>query len=154
MNTKTTLPVITLFLSALFFAACLPTNQPENTPAVNSEAVMQQPTSDSDSMLETTSDSLADKIVSVETAYMSPAGEEKVAFMVYVDANGVVTNAETGVMAKSPISVTRQESFAQELPTAIVGMKLSELNSIDRVGGSSLTTGAFNEALVELKAQL
>lgn len=95
-----------------------------------------------------------EKMVKSEQTYTTPAGEEKVAFVVYVDANGVVTDAETTIGAKAPTSVMRQKSFAAELPTVLKGKKLSELTKIDRVGGSSLTTGAFNKALTDLKAQI
>lgn len=159
------IPVVTLFLSALFFAACAPAQQPEITPATDTESMMeetmQQPDSGTETMMDdsiddTTQDSEAQsgRELFVETAYMSPAGEEKVAFMVTVDEEGIIIDANTNVLAKSPISVTRQESFASDLPTAITGKKLSELTQIDRVGGSSLTTGAFNESLEDLKAQL
>jgi NifU-like protein involved in Fe-S cluster formation len=94
------------------------------------------------------------KEVSVTTTYKSPAGEDRVGFTLTVDANGVVTGAKTQVMTDHEISKKRQQAFADGLPAAIKGKKLSELTSIDRVGGSSLTTGAFNQSLAQLKSQL
>jgi hypothetical protein len=77
-----------------------------------------------------------------------------VGFTLVVDNNGVITDAQTEVMGVAPTSKMRQESFAKELPKVVVGKKLADLTKVDRVGGSSLTTGAFNAALAKLKAQL
>lgn len=93
------------------------------------------------------------KVVQLETEYPSPAGPEKVGFALTLDDSGVITKADTTVMAKAPISVTRQEKFKAEIATAVVGKKLADLEKVDRVGGSSLTTNAFNDALAKLKAQ-
>ncbi len=94
------------------------------------------------------------KLATVETTYQSPGGEEKVGFKLVVDAQGVITDAQTEVLGKNPTTVMRQTSFAKSFPEAVKGKKLSELTNIDRVGGSSLTTGAFNKALDKLKASI
>jgi hypothetical protein len=98
----------------------------------------------------------AARTVSVKTSYTdpSPEGTEQVGFTLELDASGVITGAITEVLAIDPIGKMRQESFAKNLPAAIVGKKLSEIDKIDRVGGSSLTTGAFNKSLADLKAQM
>ena len=72
----------------------------------------------------------------------------------FVDDAGTVVDAKTEVLAKAPISIMRQESFQKDFPEAVIGKKIAGLENIDRVGGSSLTTGAFNNALAELKEQL
>lgn len=137
-----------VIVSSLLLAACQP--QEENAAATaETSTLVETPSTEA----ENGGVSIA-KTVATEATYQSPAGEEKVGFTIAVDAEGMITNAETQVMAQAPISVTRQESFAAEFPTVLVGKKLSELTQVDRIGGSSLTTGAFNEALVELKAQL
>jgi hypothetical protein len=141
---QTTVFLSIIFVSALLFSACLPNTTSEtsleSTSNINpSEGGAQQ------EMV---------KVVATEGEYESPAGEEKVGFALTVDDNGVISNVETEVLATAPISVMRQESFAKELPSVLVGKKLMDLESIDRVGGSSLTTASFNEALVDLKAQL
>jgi hypothetical protein len=94
------------------------------------------------------------KNLSVETSYTSPAGPEKVGFTLEVDTNGMVTKAETVVGASDDKSVSFQKNFQTNLSGAVVGKKLSDLTRIDKVGKASLTTGAFNAALSQLKAQL
>lgn len=94
------------------------------------------------------------KKVSVVTRYQNPGGSDEVGFDVVVDKNGVVTEATANVLAVNATSKLRQGAFAKDFPAALKGKKLSELTKIDRVGGSSLTTGAFNAVLPSLKTQL
>ncbi len=148
MPKTTFLPITTVFAFSLLVSACTsttptatPTTQPTEVPE---ETIMQesQPSEDITTEVRTT------------TSYESPAGEEEVSFILMVDNEGIITEAQTEVLGKAPISITRQESFAAELPTAVVGKKLADLTNVDRVGGSSLTTGAFNAVLPELQNQL
>lgn len=92
--------------------------------------------------------------LSTKVSYKNPGGSDEVGFKVVVDASGVITDASVNILAVNPMSKTRQTAFAEGLPQALKGKKLSELSSIDRVGGSSLTTAAFNGALSTLKAEL
>jgi hypothetical protein len=92
--------------------------------------------------------------VNTQVSYKNPAGEDEVSFLLTVNAEGMIVGAAAGVLATHDISKKRQEAFAAEFSAALQGKKLSELDSIDRVGGSSLTTAAFNQALPQLKAQL
>lgn len=94
------------------------------------------------------------KKLSVVTRYQNPGGSDEVGFDVVVDKNGVITEAVANVLAVNATSKLRQGAFAKDFPAAMKGKKLSELTKIDRVGGSSLTTGAFNTILPSLKAQL
>lgn len=94
------------------------------------------------------------KSVSDTETYQNPAGSDQVGFTVIVDKNGVITGAETKVLAENRASIMYQQNFAQALPAAVTGKKLSELTKIDRIAGASLTTEAFNQALSKLKAAL
>jgi hypothetical protein len=142
---------------ALSLAACQPASSPavESSPTVTaSPASSPAPTETSTSSTSLRAPEAGEKVAQIQEKYTTPAGEETVTFAVFVDAKGVITDAETAIEAKAPTSVMRQKSFAAELPTVIKGKKLSELENVDRVGGSSLTTAAFNKALSSLKTQL
>src|SRR3989344_5070978 len=91
---------------------------------------------------------------SVTTHYNNPGGVDDVSFTLVVDDSGVITKAETGILAQGSTAKMRQESFAAAFPAVLVGKKLSEIEKVDRVGGSSLTTNAFNASLPKLKEQL
>ena len=94
------------------------------------------------------------KKISLNTSYKSPAGMEDVGFVLNMDASGVVSSAEAIIHATNRESVKYQTSFRDNFNAAIVGKKLSDLSSVDRVGKASLTTGAFNASLSKLKAQI
>lgn len=152
MNNKKMLPVATILFCAIIFSACIPAKEtPTQQTPESTETMIQESESmtDPESSSETT-----EQTVSVTANYTSPAGEEEVIFNISVDENGVITKAETEGLATNPTSIIRQKSFAESLPTAIVGKNISELSNIDRVGGSSLTTNAFNASLEQLRAQL
>ncbi|MBW7955329.1 hypothetical protein H3C66_01205 [Patescibacteria group bacterium] len=151
MSRNTAFLFLFTVVCAVSLAACQPATPAEPTPAPAMESTAPA-TSDTTESTHTLAP--GEQMVSVETSYMSPGGEEQVGFTLFVDEEGVITAAETNVLGKSPTTVMRQKSFAAELPTVVTGKKLSELSDVDRVGGSSLTTGAFNKALTELKAQL
>lgn len=88
----------------------------------------------------------------VETTYKTPAGEDAVAFQLLVDGSGTIARADTEVKAQNDISKKFQEAFSKDISSVLVGKRLSELSAIDTVGGASLTTKAFNDALGQLKS--
>lgn len=94
------------------------------------------------------------KKVSVHTQYEDPAGTDEVEFSVIVDTDDTIVDASVNVLASHDISQKRQEAFAEALPEAVKGKKLRELAPIETIGGSALTTEAFNESLDDLKSQL
>lgn len=155
MNYPKVAPLLVIFTAALIIAACQPSE-----PEVPTAPANQEESSTSETQLvEMGGDGEVGvdgdiQSISVSTNYLSPAGPEDVAFTLVVDSSGTIVEAQTEVLGKAPISIMRQESFAEELPTVLVGKQLSELTEVDRVGGSSLTTAAFNEALAEFKAQI
>ncbi len=96
----------------------------------------------------------SEKKVNAKVSYKNPAGDDEVGFTLTVNGEGTIIATATDVLATHDISKKRQEAFAAGLTTSLSGKKLNDLTSIDKVGGSSLTTGAFNQALPQLKAQL
>ena len=60
--------------------------------------------------------------------------------------DGVITAVSATPKAIHDISMKRQTAFAGEISSKIVGMKKSDLN-LSAIGGSSLTTAAFNQFL-------
>ncbi len=74
-------------------------------------------------------------------------------FTVTTDKDGVITGV-TVVDPATNETPEKKKEFSEQLIMIIKGKKLSELGSIDKVGTSSLTTKAFNDALGDLKSQL
>lgn len=94
-----------------------------------------------------------EKKVSTIATYKSPAGKEEVGLTLLLDKNGVIMDAIVDTRSKNEISIKRQTAFKNALPAVVKGKKLADLGKLDRVGGSSLTTNAFNDALATLKSQ-
>lgn len=88
-----------------------------------------------------------------EVEYEIPGGSHTVDFIIALDEEGVITDVNANDLL-DPDHQVRMEEFAMTLKPQLVGRKLSELEAVDRVGTSSLTTDAFNQALADLQAQL
>ncbi|WP_258059047.1 FMN-binding protein [Arthrobacter sp. B1805] len=84
-------------------------------------------------------------------SYQSPAGPEEVGVTITLEAD-VVTAVEVEPMPDNPTTTMYQERFAGGISDAIVGKKLDEL-AVDKVAGSSLTSGGFNEATGKIKSE-
>lgn len=160
MSARTAALFMFVIVCAVSLAACQPTPQssaPANSPVVTASTAPNQtgsPAGATTPAAGAPTDVAGQQTAQLETTYISPAGEEKVGFSVTVDADGVITAASTTVMSKNPTSVMRQKSFGDGMTAALQGKKFSELQSVDRIGGSSLTTAAFNKALADLKQQI
>jgi hypothetical protein len=79
--------------------------------------------------------------------------QETVRFTVVIDKNGVIESARESDAKTGEMDEHSQE-FSTSLTQVLKGKKLSELTAIDKVGTSSLTTWAFNDAIDELRRQL
>lgn len=121
--------------------------------APTEEGMISEKTTESQSSIESEVKGEENSTVSAEKEYKTPSGSDNVGFSAVIDAEGVIVDTSVRVLANNEISKKRQAAFAEALPLAIKGKKLSELSAIDTVGGSSLTTRAFNESLAELKLQ-
>ena len=84
-------------------------------------------------------------------SYQSPAGPEEVGVTLTLEAD-VVTAVEVEPMPDNPTTTMYQERFAGGISDAIVGKKLDEL-AVDKVAGSSLTSGGFNDATSKIKSE-
>lgn len=106
-------------------------------PEVVSEAAMQKP-----------------KEVSAVVTYEVPGEKfDTLRFVVKLDDTGAIDEIRTLDAETNEIPEKKKE-FNDEVNVILKGKKLSELTKIDKVGKSTLTTDAFNEALDKLKAEL
>ncbi|WP_434993812.1 FMN-binding protein [Arthrobacter sp. Ld5] len=84
-------------------------------------------------------------------SYQSPAGQEEVGVTLTLEAD-VVTAVDVEPMPDNPTTREYQGRFAGGISEAVVGKRLDEL-SVDKVAGSSLTSGGFNDALGKIKGE-
>ncbi len=74
-------------------------------------------------------------------------------FVVVVDKMGAIQEIKTLEDATGEVPEKKKE-FNELVNVQLKGKKLSEMTPIDKVGKSTMTTNAFNDALPKLKAAL
>jgi uncharacterized protein with FMN-binding domain len=84
-------------------------------------------------------------------AYMNPNHAEYKLDVTLTLANNVVTDA-TAVGSQGAEIDPNAQRFMDSYKAEVVGKNINSLN-LSRVGGASLTTNAFNQALVAIEAQ-
>lgn len=97
-----------------------------------------------------TSAAYADGTYDAEGSYQSPGGTESVGVELTLEGD-VVTAVTVTPQAEGGNAVKFQEQFASGIADEVVGKDIDTLN-VTRVAGSSLTSGGFNDALDQIKA--
>ncbi|CAN5301499.1 hypothetical protein BH09ACT5_BH09ACT5_11120 [soil metagenome] len=82
-------------------------------------------------------------------SYNAPSGTETVDVTVTL-ADDVITSVEVVGHATDPQAKQHQGEFASGIAAVVVGKSIDEIK-VDRVGGSSLTSGGFNKAIDAIK---
>jgi uncharacterized protein with FMN-binding domain len=102
---------------------------------------------------ETTPSSSAyrDGTYSARGTYYSPEGLERISFTVTLK-DGIIT--DTSAVNESDDSTTKryQDVFIKNYKALVVGKSIDEVK-LDKVSGSSLTGGGFNQAISKIKAE-
>lgn len=83
--------------------------------------------------------------------YQSPNGTETIGVELTL-ADDVVTEVTVTTHPTNPNTKRFQGEFADGIAAVIVGKNIDELK-VDKVAGSSLTSGGFNDALSQIKAE-
>ena len=82
--------------------------------------------------------------------YNAPSGTETVDVTVTL-ADNVITDVSVVGEASDPQAKRHQGEFSDGIAAEVVGKNIDEI-SVDKIGGSSLTSGGFNEAIDTIKA--
>ena len=82
--------------------------------------------------------------------YQAPSGIETVDVTITL-ADSVITDVQVTGHATDPQAKVHQGEFASGIGGAVVGKNIDDIQ-IDKVGGSSLTSGGFNAAVDLIKA--
>jgi uncharacterized protein with FMN-binding domain len=98
-----------------------------------------------------TSATYADGTYTAEGDYISPAGPSKVTVEVTL-ADDVVTAVTVTPLSTDSTAKGFQTQFADGIAAVVEGEDIDAL-SVSRVGGSSLTSGGFNDAINKIKAE-
>lgn len=82
--------------------------------------------------------------------YLSPDGQtQSVEVEVEIAADGTITDLDVDGRAESGNSEQYQGKFESGIDQLVVGRRITELQ-IDKVAGSSLTSGGFNDAIGQI----
>lgn len=85
--------------------------------------------------------------------YQSPNGTETIKVSVTLEGDVVTEVTTEGVSSDpSPEVIRYQGEFEDGIEAEVVGKNIDELQ-VDRVGGSSLTSSGFNEAIDQIKVK-
>lgn len=82
--------------------------------------------------------------------YISPAGPSQVTVELTLEGD-IVTAVTVTPLSDDPTASGFQGKFAAGIADIVVGRDIDQL-AVSRVGGSSLTSGGFNDALAQIKA--
>jgi hypothetical protein len=148
-------PLLTLVavvaVSIIGLSACQPSTAPQSESMPATSPTVASPTPSTAPLMQDGSSSQSKQQVDQVVTYDNPGGGDPVRFQLTVE-NGVITAASSEVLADNPVSQKYQTGFKEALAGAVVGKKLSELQ-VDRIGGASLTSGAFRTFIKELNDQ-
>jgi len=85
--------------------------------------------------------------------YDAPGIVHRVEFSIFVDEDGIIQNVNATELDHEGYE-EKLGSFSDTVTATIKGKKLVDLEAVDRVGTSSLTTAGFNEALDDIKTKV
>lgn len=77
--------------------------------------------------------------------YRVPHGSTSTKYTLATDSNGNILTATSSVISGDHESREWNDWFSEEFAHTVVGKKLSDLSSVDAIGGAPLTTEAFME---------
>ncbi|WP_461187100.1 FMN-binding protein [Arthrobacter sp. Z4-13] len=134
-------------------AGCAPsaTESTQAAPAGSAAANSATTPSSGASPLATSGSAYKDGTYSADGNYVSPNGNETVGVELAL-AGGTVTAVNITQHPSNPNTRKFQGEFASGIASQIVGKNIDELN-VSKVAGSSLTSGGFNQAVEQIKAE-
>lgn len=92
-----------------------------------------------------------DGTYSASGSYQAPSGTESVEVTVTLEGD-VITAVEVVGNATDPEAKQHQGEFISGIANEVVGKDIDQI-SVSRVAGSSLTSGGFNQAIEQIKAE-
>jgi uncharacterized protein with FMN-binding domain len=93
----------------------------------------------------------ADGTYEASGSYQAPSGTESIDVTVTLEG-GVITDVQVVGNATDPEAQQHQGEFIGGIAEQVVGKPIDEIQ-VSKVSGSSLTSGGFNKAIDEIKAE-
>lgn len=117
---------------------------PSQTEVATSETVTRETSGDAVA-------TITDGTHSTSVTYFTPARNEYLLDVTLITENGIITDANVAYSqgAEKDPNAQRFEAAYKEV---VIGQSISDLE-VSRVGGASLTSAAFNEALAKIRSE-
>ncbi len=151
------LGIVIVVLGAVVFLSPEPTTTPAETTQVTEEANRTEEMQASEETAVTSNPNptpetaLTPETVTESATYLTPARTEHKVTVVLTLEGDVVTDSNVLYNDAEVYSDPNQELFDNAYQPLVIGKTLDQI-SLSRVGGASLTTNAFNDALAKIKA--
>lgn len=136
LQTKSTIAAFAMLTLATTLAGCAPTATDTDT--------------DTGTDTGTGSGTYTDGTYTESGDYEAPSGAETVEVTVTL-ADGIITDVTVVGDATDPTAQSRQAQFIAGIADIVEGKNIDDLD-VQKVGGSSLTSGGFNVAIEAIKA--
>ncbi len=142
LQTKSTIAAFAMLTLATTLAGCAPTATGTDTNTGTD--------TDTGTDTGTGSGSYTDGTYTESGDYEAPSGAETVEVTVTL-ADGIITDVTVVGDATDPTAQSRQAQFIAGIADIVEGKNIDDLD-VQKVGGSSLTSGGFNVAIEAIKA--
>ncbi len=129
----------------------VPPSSAETNLGANPTLPITQPKAPTTPASTTSASTYKDGAYTVITSYLAPGRSTHTVTATLKIVNDVVTESHVTYSGDEVQASTQYQSkFSESYETQVLGKKL-DMISLSRIGGASLTTGAFNKALAEVK---
>lgn len=146
---------ILLLLSLFIFAACSSQEQTRQTDVTveTSSADTQRKEAEG---LDETQDQINEALTSLTQvgSYNSPAGEDTIEVTLTLNDQNIVQDVEIDYLGNNGISRGKISDYEEGIKDIVIGQNINDVESPEKVNGSSLTSIGFNEAVNKMKAQI
>jgi len=136
--------IVVVLGAGVYFITSLTTNQNNTVTPPRNQDIVINPNNNG-----VNESPYADGTYSGTNVYNTPAGDHTLTVNLTLQ-NGIIIAAETVHDDLAGLSTEIAARFDSEYASEVIGKQLDEI-SLSRVGGASLTTRAFNEAVAEIK---
>jgi hypothetical protein len=126
----------------------------EATPAVETTSTIKSAGTEETTVTEVAADTYKDGTYTVSANYIAPSRSSHDVEVTLTLLDDVVTDATVSFGGDTDVDASNfnQNKFVAAYKTLVIGKELDNI-SLSRVGGASLTTNAFNDALAKIKTE-
>lgn len=153
----TVLGVIIVVMGAVLFFTSSPSSTPAATTSTEAANRTEEMIAEEELVVDTTPNPTPETAIAGATftenvSYLTPARTEHKMAVSLTITNGIVTDSSIIYDEGDGFSNPNQERFDAAYKAEVIGKSLADI-SLSRVGGASLTSQAFNDAVAKIAAQ-